>query len=73
MTIVGRDEEIAFFAGAVLTGAALGSINPRSILERTVLADPCSPDTASTGRGRHAVTPPAATQRLKRSRCGSQH
>ena len=49
MTIAGRDEEIAFFAWPVLTGAALGSIKPRSILEKTVLADPCSPDTASSG------------------------
>jgi hypothetical protein len=33
----------------VLTDAALGSTNALRIFDRTVLAEPCSPDTASRG------------------------
>jgi hypothetical protein len=37
--------------GSPLTGATFGSTSPRSIFDRTVLADPCSPEMAKTGYG----------------------
>ena len=35
--------------GSARTGATLGSTNAFSIFDKTVLAEPCSPDIASNG------------------------
>ena len=50
MAIVGGDEELALLARQRPDRGGVGIDQaPRSIFESTVLAEPCSPDTASSG------------------------
>jgi len=65
--------------GSARTGATLESTKALSIFDRTVLAEPCSPDIASTGwgpPGRSAANSQAITKtksfRLERLRSGKR-
>jgi hypothetical protein len=49
ITVVGGNHQLAFLPRQRPHGATLGSTNALSILHRTVLADPCSPDIANNG------------------------
>jgi hypothetical protein len=49
MAIVGRDEEVAFFARRCPDRRRVGIDEGSEIFDRTALAEPCSPDTASSG------------------------
>jgi hypothetical protein len=49
MAVIGSNHQLAFLARERPNPAALGSISALSSFDRTVFAEPCSPDIANSG------------------------
>ena len=72
MAIVGGDHESRSSRESARTGAALGSINAFSSLERTVFAEPCSPEIADSGYGPRDRKAPSSQATTGQTRFGSE-